>query len=289
MHDLTLSVTQLTLTREYDTGEVAGSAVATGFFWRDAGKPYIISNWHNFSGINQQTGKYLSQFAPNWLQLNLAYRGKDIDGELFWIHNFPYKVPLLAREEPLWMEHPRGREVDCAALPIIIPKLEKNLNKFVNEISTFNALLEPYEGADCFVVGYPMGLQGPGSTPWKRASIATDPFQDIAGQPLFLIDTATRKGMSGSPVIVRHRGVLNPKEPSDFRLGTVENFVGVYSGRVDDDPLGVQIGRVWKAAVVGEIFGERAPGADPTAQANNDRPNGIVGSMLDNLQATEEI
>ena len=264
MHDLTLSVTQITLARVYDNGELAGSASATGFLWRHDGREYIVSNWHNFSGRNQQTGNYLSTFTPNWLLTNLAYRGAELDRGEFWIHNIPIRFPLLASEEPLWIEHPNGREVDCAALPIHVPIPDKNVNKFVNEIEKFNSKLEPYEGAECFVVGYPMGLQGPGLTPiWKRASIATDPYQDISGQPLFLIDTATRKGMSGSPVIVRHSGFFNPnKNPNDARFGTVENFIGIYSGRVDDDPLGVQIGRVWKAKVIEEMFSGRAPRAD---------------------------
>ena len=46
-------------------------------------------------------------------------------------------------------------------------------------------------------------------------------------------------------------------------IGMGETFLGVYSGRVDDDPLGAQIGIVWKGTVVEEIVKHGVPGTTP--------------------------
>jgi hypothetical protein len=123
-------------------------------------------------------------------------------------------------------------------------------------------------GDDVFVLGFPLGLHGGGPFPiWKRASIASEPEIDLDGLPKLLIDTATRKGMSGSPVIAVRRGLTNPRGTSGFSdatiIGMAETFLGIYSGRVDDDPLGAQIGIVWKASVVEEIISAGVTGKTP--------------------------
>jgi hypothetical protein len=46
-------------------------------------------------------------------------------------------------------------------------------------------------------------------------------------------------------------------------FGSVESFVGIYSGRTDDDQLGVQIGVVWKANVIEEILKAKVTGSNP--------------------------
>jgi hypothetical protein len=128
--------------------------------------------------------------------------------------------------------------------------------------------LPAYAGMDCYVLGYPEGMIGPGWTPnWKRGSIATEPDYDFRNMPGFLIDTATRSGMSGSPVIVRHNGVFNPSGAShitpDAVIGTVSKFVGVYSGRLGDDEMGVQLRIVWRADVLEDVVTGNTKGFNP--------------------------
>jgi len=112
-----------------------------------------------------------------------------------------------------------------------------------------------------------MGLDGgPGLPIWKRASIAMEPLYDLDGLPKLLVDTATRKGMSGGIVIVRRRGLIvlsDAKDQSEHRIGTGDNFLGVYSGRVGDDELGVQLGIVWKGRVIDEIIKGGVAGKSP--------------------------
>jgi len=99
------------------------------------------------------------------------------------------------------------------------------------------------------------GMIGPGRTPiWKRGSVASEPDYDWRNMPAFLIDTATRDGMSGSPVVARHSGILltgaNDGMGPDSLIGTMTKFTGIYSGRIGEDEMGVQLGLVWKPIVL---------------------------------------
>jgi hypothetical protein len=40
----------------------------------------------------------------------------------------------------------------------------------------------------------------------------------------------------------------------DLVVSQIQTFLGVYSGRADDNPFGVQIGIVWKGSVIEEII-----------------------------------
>lgn len=255
MNHLTLSVCPLNMKRRHE-GDIVASAIGTGFLWKANEQWCLITNWHNVTGEHPETGKLLSGFIPNEITLSLKILIEERDGQKL-IGSQDKTIELYKNDEPVWLEHKLGKAIDCVAVPLDF-SVEQNLaNKPLNEYD-FHAPLEPYVGMDCFVIGYPKGLMGRVNTPiWKRASIATEPLIDHDRKPLFLIDTASRKGMSGSPVIARHSGIYGGKGGAiapDTILGTVENFIGIYSGRVDDDELGIQIGRVWKASVIDEIL-----------------------------------
>jgi hypothetical protein len=101
------------------------------------------------------------------------------------------------------------------------------------------------------------GLSGEGLPVWKRGSIAAEPEVVAAGAPLF-IDTASRLGMSGSPVIRRSRG-SHALEGNEVSIGGIATrFVGVYSGRLTSaDPLDAQLGLCWPALLVSDVIKER--------------------------------
>jgi hypothetical protein len=73
--------------------------------------------------------------------------------------------------------------------------------------------------------------------------------------------------MSGSPVVAIRRGLINPRGATSLVdesvIGTAETFIGIYSGRIDDDLLGAQIGIVWKASVLNEIISGKVIGKSP--------------------------
>jgi hypothetical protein len=98
-------------------------------------------------------------------------------------------------------------------------------------------------------------MSGGGQLPiWKRATIATEPDFDLDGLPKFYIDTATREGMSGSPVYAQEVGYWLPEGESDqskATLGKGRRFLGVYSGRLGaDDEFKAQRGIVWKESAL---------------------------------------
>ena len=117
-------------------------------------------------------------------------------------------------------------------------------------------------GEDVFVLGYPRGLTGGALLPiWKRGTIATEPMFDHHQLPRFLIDTATREGMSGAPVIARANSGsyqdtsgVSVMALRSQNLSPPTKFVGIYSGRIPGAiDLEAQVGIVWKARVVEEI------------------------------------
>ena len=61
-----------------------------------------------------------------------------------------------------------------------------------------------------------------------------------------------RPGQSGAPVLAYYAGGSVPMQDGSTAIftGPVEQFVGVYSGRISDQS---DLGFVWKAAVVSEI------------------------------------
>ena len=96
---------------------------------------------------------------------------------------------------------------------------------------------------------------------WKRGSVATEFNIDVGDLPSFIIDTATREGMSGSPVIARSvGGYTTVGGGTMIGPGTYNRFLGVYSGRyvggIDEAHLGI----VWKVAAIDEIIDDPTPG-----------------------------
>jgi hypothetical protein len=113
------------------------------------------------------------------------------------------------------------------------------------------------------IIGFPFGWTGGGSLGiWVQGAIATEPELDYDGLPLFLIDSRTREGQSGSPVIIYKRNGWVTL--ADGRLYVIYNavtlLIGVYSGRLSSES---DLGRVWKVAAVAEIAERGQRGARP--------------------------
>jgi len=201
-------------------------------------------------------------FIPNVLLVTV----KDIvshAGETSEVRNLVVPVSLYMDfgGAPKWLEHPRRGEVDCVAVPIEFP--HEHTKSYAIQDCGLETDLRPEVGIDCFVVGYPRGMEGPRKTPiWKRGTIATEPEAGIDGKPMLLIDTATRKGMSGSPVIYRHHGY----QDDGFTIGKNQGLLGIYSGRIGEDEIGVQLGRVWRANAIDELMASGVQGIDPMEQ-----------------------
>jgi len=112
-------------------------------------------------------------------------------------------------------------------------------------------------GMQIFILGYPFGRVGIGLPVWKQATLASEPYFSASKHQRYLIvDSASRPGMSGSPVIQRAHGQIE-LENGYGRVANGDgavNFIGIYSGRFHtNDPSDAQLGRVWPAALVKEV------------------------------------
>lgn len=228
----------------------------TGFIYEYQGAYYLITNWHNVSGRNPLTGECLSETLAIPDIISTLFRSKEQPA------NCQRDKLLLYRDNqmelPAWYEHPfHGSAVDVIALPI--PQSIANQYKLfpINSIA-FDTKFKEEVADDAFVIGYPFSdttyLQLP---IWKRASIASEPDVNIDQLPKILIDTATRSGLSGSPVIMQRVGIhgMADSMPTDDTIfGRIRSFLGIYSGRIGKDEFKAQLGIVWKARVITEII-----------------------------------
>lgn len=228
----------------------------TGFIYERENAHYLVTNWHNVSGRNPATGACLSETLAVPDMVSTLFRTIDQPAKCLREH-----LPLYSdsnMQKPVWYEHPKhGRSVDVVAIPLPNTLLEKYRLFPINKID-FDSQFKEEVADDTFVIGYPFSeityLQLP---VWKRASIATEPDVDLDQVPRLLIDTATRPGLSGSPVVMQRTGIHGMKGGSikgQEIIGRIRKFIGVYSGRVGTDEVKAQLGIVWKATVIDEII-----------------------------------
>lgn len=243
-------------------------AAASGSYWIHDNKWHLITNWHNLTGCHPETHTALSPKGTFPTQVRLRFlRNGEFEGRKVFHWSF-HELDLYSAEGmPLWLEHPSlGHRVDVVALPTFNydPSDETVATVAINRHGHwFNLNVVP--GDECFVLGYPGGFSGGFDLPlWKRASIASEPSLDLDGLPKLLVDTATRSGMSGAPVVAISNGWHVPigGKIQDGVWGRVEKFVGIYSSRIDDDKE-LSIGTVWKERVIEEILLGEKPGQNP--------------------------
>jgi hypothetical protein len=225
--------------------------VATGFIWKSGERFYLITNWHVVTGRNFLTGENLSPHGGRPNKLRALFNPKSRE---FGKH----QVDILIRNddgEPDWLVYPLDRKLDVVAVPL---PAQINEQLFaLNAINTASSQnLAVGVGMDVFILGYPFGAEPPGFPVWKRGSIASEPELARLTTDYFLVDTASRPGMSGAPVIRRSWGShLLANGGADLAPNAYTRFVGVYSGRrVGKDEADAQLGIVWPAVFVDDII-----------------------------------
>ena len=144
-----------------------------------------------------------------------------------------------------------GTKVDVAALRVTAPP-----DAQIFPISWRSPIpLAQRVGIPAKVVGYPFGVRINEHLPvWATGHIASEPEVDVDGLPLMLIDCRTRRGHSGSPVLLHYpRGIMYPHEDGAASVSDadVSRLLGIYSGRIS---VGSDVGRVWKLSAVVDIL-----------------------------------
>jgi len=221
----------------------------TGFMWKIQEKYYLVTNWHVLSMRDLFTGKNLRDDAgrPNILRTLFNMQPGSFDKQ-------PWDIKIRDDDDkPLWLVHP-GRRVDVAVLPIPFKPAELIISLYPLNLLA-NAALRIEIGMEVFILGYPFEIRPPAYPVWKRGSIASEP-QLTQLTDYMLVDTASRPGMSGAPVI-RRSWSNHMVEPGMVALvdTPLNRFIGVYSGRVPTEhPHEAQIGIVWGDYLIHEII-----------------------------------
>lgn len=169
------------------------------------------------------------------------------------------REPLRDADGPLWFVHPvHGRRIDVVAL---------RLTKTEGYALYTHSLQEGPNVAiavaqQVSIVGFPFGRTGGGAFGiWVQGTIATEPAVDFDGLPCFLIDSRTRQGQSGSPVIFYSAGgpITTTEAAAAIFGGPVEQLLGVYSGRISKES---DLGFVWRREVISAILDSAVRGSD---------------------------
>lgn len=230
-------------------------ATGTAFAVQRNGLTYLVTNRHNLSGRRSDDNQSMHRSGATPDAITIVHNKAGSVGE--WM---PVIEPVVnADGAPLWLEHPDFKSaVDVVALPLT------NLD----DVAIYPH--DPWAGQPAVssgvatslnIVGFPFGLTGGGALAiWSRGTVATEPDVNFDDKPLFLIDSRTRPGQSGSPVIFySDNGMVAMADGSSAMFnGPVERLLGVYSGRVNSES---DLGMVWKASCIVDIV-ER--GARPT-------------------------
>jgi len=160
-------------------------------------------------------------------------------------------------EEPRWLEHPdHGGAVDVVVLPLF--SVDEGIRLFPYDPWEPGPPASFIVTSTLYVVGFPFGTTGGGGLGiWVRGSIATEPELDFEGLPRFLIDSRTRQGQSGSPVITHDQGTAPVPGGMAFFAGSRTRLVGIYSGRINEQS---DLGYEWKVPVLTDLLERGVPG-----------------------------
>ena len=262
-------------------------SIGTGVIYQFGQEYYIVTAWHNVTGLHSETLKPLSKNAaiPNNIIATIAVSipNGSVMRSSITLHLYDDKKSLFYIQRENW---PR---IDVAAIPFD-PKfayvsegqlstgqqVELQLSLITKihglgqtEICPIQRYLVPNPKVikkwldsvkvtqEVFIPVFPHNIQDYYAQPiWKRATIASSVQTGWNREPKFLIDSASKAGMSGSPVIHYSRNGQIQIEGSIYAFDhEVSILVGIYVGRIgidgDADP---QIGTVWNQSVIEEII-----------------------------------
>jgi hypothetical protein len=226
---------------------------ATGFVWKRRDRFYLITNWHVATATHIFTKQLLLKTGarPNRFRCSFVIRVGALEREIV-------DIPIRDdNDEPLWLVYAAQhiRAIDIVAIPLDADALKGKVTLLpVNELAPGRIAI--MIGVDVFILGYPFGSGPPAFPVWKRGSIASEPDLVKAATGYYLVDTASRPGMSGSPVILRswNSHIMESNAFAATTDGPIDRVIGVYSGRKDDVPGDAQIGMVWHVSYIDDII-----------------------------------
>lgn len=215
---------------------------ATGFIVVKDGIKYLVSNYHVFSGRNwfEEKSPLGSSKTPCKVRIYIHTSETPEDQQ-----NMGFEPSTIVHVEDLYAsgmekfkyltEEVEGSVeiVDVACLPLT------NLTDFATiSILNMNLLSRAHNDVLCCdavkICGFPFGIAISDVFPiWKMGIISSEPSMGWRGLSCFVIDARTTSGMSGSPVYhVISRAYQASSSMKILGGPVVDNFVGIYSGRI---------------------------------------------------------
>jgi len=223
----------------------------TGFIVKHNGVNFLITNLHNFSGIDYYTGKFedtINHKIPDEVII-LAHK-KGALGE--WVEK---KQPLIKNNVHLWNEINMSnlRPADVVSLKLAdtsdISIYQAQIDSVVMEKTMILTTTTPL-----YISGYPYGLVSSKNYPiWKFGILSSIYEDEPFGLPVFLIDAHTHPGMFGSPVLLIGRfSAVNRKTKTFEEYDSSGILLGIFSG---NNPS-VEMGVVWKYEVIQKLLSQ---------------------------------
>jgi hypothetical protein len=236
------------------SGKALGTA--TGFVVGGPPNRYLVTNRHVVRGRSNDGSEANLHPSSAWPEtIVIAHHFAKNLGQWVQIEEPLYDTFGV----PLWLEHPKyGGRVDVVALPLAHVD---GIDFYPYDPINPGAALAIGIARPLFIVGFPFGVTGGGAFGvWVQGTVATELELDWGDLPSFLIDSRTRPGQSGSPVIAFHSGGAAAMEHGGTAIGSgqMERFIGVYSGRINEQS---DLGRVWKKEVISDIVNGKTRGS----------------------------
>jgi len=216
----------------------------TAFIVKKDDDNILITAKHNLTGRHFETNECLSEekAVPN--KLVIFHHVKNKLGE--WAkQTYSLYKDMDNCSEPIFLTHDSA---DVAALTIDCGQYE---------VYSYDVYFEPkiriMPAESVSVIGFPFGLRHGGYLGlWVSGTIASEPEIDYDEMPCFLIDCRTRKGQSGSPVIVCKKGMYKDKQGNtNIITGDITELLGIYTGRINIES---DLGYVWKLKAVHQLL-----------------------------------
>ncbi len=262
-------------------------SIGTGVIYQYENDYFIVTAWHNLAGLHAETLEPLNKnlAIPDNVVVNLAV---NIPGSN--IFRYSITLPLVDESKSLFFIHQKNYpRIDVAVIPFNPELSEMELStgekreRWLSPIMSIEgvgkteicpiqkyfipnkAIIQKWLNSvevteELFIPGYPHNIHDYYIQPvWKRATIASSVQQGWNQQPKFLIDSASKSGMSGSPVLYySSNGVVQIYGETYYFDHSITILAGIYVGRLgvkgESDP---QIGTVWNQSVIDEIIKAR--------------------------------
>lgn len=215
-------------------------STATSFAYEYNNVKYLITNYHVVFGKNPFNEKLLNQNGSIPNKLKFYYFDVQMNLKSFVINLNEADIRKCS-----YLEKGTVKYYDIAA--IVLPSYLDCA--CVNQFKYYPSNLKFGVSSHAYVLGYPKSINLDKLPIWKSAYLASEFSSNYNELPCVLIDSGTKEGMSGSPVIIYDDSGTYRTTDGDVVLTEqfVYRFIGLYSGRdivenLDDDRLGI----VWK-------------------------------------------